>query len=81
MGLSSVIPQPWWNLTLLTSAAEPGLDIGPEELRVKQKDDESLKKYRELGHKPIEDGKPQFFEKKGILYRRYFVCNQHTQFI
>jgi len=21
---------------------------------------------------PIEDGKPQFFEKKGILYRRYF---------
>ena len=23
--------------------------------------------------KPLEDRKPQFFEKKGILYRRYFV--------
>ena len=50
----------------------PGLDIGPEELKVKQKADESLKKYRELVDKPTEDGKPQFFEKKGILYRRYF---------
>jgi len=50
----------------------PGLDIGPEELKVKQKADESLKKYWELVDKPIEDGKPQFFEKKGILYRRYF---------
>jgi len=49
----------------------PGLDIGPEELKVKQKADESLKKYGELVDKPIEDGKPQFFEKKGILYRRY----------
>jgi len=39
---------------------------------VKQKADESLKKYRELVDKPNEDGKPQFFEKKGILYRRYF---------
>jgi len=44
----------------------PGLDIGPEELKVRQKADESLKKYRELVDKPIEDGKPQFFEKKGI---------------
>ena len=42
----------------------PGLDIGPEELKVKQKADESLKKYRELVDKPIEDGKPQFFEKR-----------------
>jgi len=50
----------------------PGLDIGPEELKVKQKADESLKKYWELVDKPIEDGKPQFFEKKGILYREYF---------
>ena len=49
-----------------------GLDIGPEELKVKQKADESLKKYWELVEKPIEDGKPQFFEKKGILYPRYF---------
>jgi len=39
---------------------------------MKQKADESLKKYRELVDKPIEDGKPQFFDKKGILYRRYF---------
>jgi len=50
----------------------PGLDIGPEELKAKPKADESLKKYRELVDKPIEDEKPQFFEKKGILYRRYF---------
>jgi len=50
----------------------PGLDIRPEELKVKQKADESLKNYRELVDKPIEDGKPHFFEKKGILYRRYF---------
>jgi len=49
-----------------------GLDIGPEELKVKQKADESLKKYWELVDKPIEDGKPQFFEKKSILYRIYF---------
>jgi len=44
----------------------PGLDIGPEELKAKQKADESLKKYRELMDKPNEDEKPQFFEKKGI---------------
>jgi len=49
----------------------PGLDIEPEELKAKQKTGESLKKYRELVDKPNEDGKPQFFEKKGILYRRY----------
>ena len=34
----------------------PGLDIGPEELKVKQKADESRKKYWELVDKPIEDG-------------------------
>ena len=39
---------------------------------MKQKADESLKKYWELVDKPTEDGKPQFFEKKGILYRIYF---------
>jgi len=41
----------------------PGLDIGPEELKAKQKTDESLKKYRELVDKLTEDGKPQFFER------------------
>jgi len=50
----------------------PDLNIGPEELKAKQKADESLKKYRELVDKPIEDRKPQFFENKGILYRKYF---------
>jgi len=50
----------------------PGLDIKPEELKAKQKADESLKKYHELVDEPIKDGKPQFFEKKGMLYRRYF---------
>ena len=45
----------------------PGLHIGPEELKVKQKAEEPLKKYWALADKPIEDGKPQFFEKKGIL--------------
>jgi len=57
---------------LLKVKSVAGLDIGPEELKAKQKADESLKKYRELVDKPNEDGKPQFFEKKGILYRRYF---------
>jgi len=56
----------------LTVKSVPGLDIGPEELKVKQKAGESLKKYRELVDKPTEDGKPQFFEKKRILHRRYF---------
>jgi len=45
----------------------PGLDIGPEELKAKQKADESLKKCRELVDKRIDDGKSQFFEKRGIL--------------
>ena len=39
----------------------PGLDVGPEASKVKQKADESLKKYWELVDIPIEDGKPQFF--------------------
>jgi len=46
----------------LKAKSVPGLDIRPEELKAKQKADESLKKYRELVDKPIEDGKPQFFE-------------------
>jgi len=56
----------------LKVSSVPGLDIGPEELKAKQKADESLKKYRELVDEPIEDGKPQFFQKKVILYRKYF---------
>jgi len=50
----------------------PGLDFGPEELKAKQKADESLKKCRKLVDKSNEDGIPQFFEKKGILYHGYF---------
>ena len=53
---------------LLKVKSVPGLDIGPEELKVKQKADESLKRYWELVNKPIEEGKPQFFEKKE-MYR------------
>ena len=49
----------------------PGLDIGPDELKSKQKEDVSLKKYWELVDKLVEVGKPQFFLKKGILYRKY----------
>ena len=56
---------------LLKVKSVPGLDIGPEELKVKQKADESLKRYWELVNKPIEEGKPQFFEKQE-MYRRYF---------
>ena len=42
----------------------PGLDIGPDQLKSKQKEDVSLKKYWELVDKPVEVGKPQFFLKK-----------------
>jgi len=48
-----------------------GLDIGPEELKLKQKADSSLKKYWELADKSVDGGKQQFITKKGILYRKY----------
>jgi len=49
----------------------PGLDIGPDELKAKQKADPTLRKYCELGDKSVDGVKQQFFTKKGILYRRY----------
>jgi len=48
-----------------------GLDIGPEELKLKQKADSSLKKYWELADKSVGGDKQQFITKKGILYRKY----------
>ena len=48
-----------------------GLDIGLEELKLKQKADSSLKKYWELADKSVDGGKQQFITKKGILYRKY----------
>ena len=48
-----------------------GLDIGPEELKLKQKADSSLKKYWELADKSVDGDKQQFITKKGILYRKY----------
>ena len=48
-----------------------GLDIGPEELKEKQRSDTTLKKYWDLISKPESKGKPQFVEKKDILYRKY----------
>jgi len=47
----------------------PGWDVGPDEIKTKQKEDDSLKKYWDLVGKPVEVGKPQFFSKKDILYR------------
>jgi len=49
----------------------PGWDTGPDEIKAKQKKDDSLKEYWDLVDKPVEVGKPQFFLKKGILYRKY----------
>jgi len=48
-----------------------GLDIGPEELKLKQEADSSLKKYWELVDKSVDGDKQQFITKKGILYRKY----------
>ena len=38
----------------------PGWDVGPDEIKAKQKEDDSLKKYCDLVGKPVEVGKPQF---------------------
>jgi len=46
-------------------------DIGPEELKEKQRSDTTLKKYWDLVSKPESKGKPQFIVKKDILYRKY----------
>jgi len=48
-----------------------GWDVGPDEIKANQKEDDSLKKYWDLVGKPVVVGKPQFFLKKGILYRKY----------
>ena len=45
-------------------------NLGPEEVKAKQKEDNSLKKYWDLLGKPVEVGKPHFFLTKGILYRK-----------
>ena len=49
----------------------PGWDVGPDEIKAKQKEDDSLKKYWDLVGKPVEVGTLQFFLKKGIPYRKY----------
>jgi len=49
-----------------------GLDFGPEELIAEQKADETLEKYWELAGQPVEDGKTYLFEKKGVVYRKYY---------
>ena len=48
-----------------------GLDIGPEELKEKQRSDTTLKKYWDLVSKPESKEKPQFVVKNDILYRKY----------
>jgi len=58
---------------LLKVNSVPGWDVGPDEIKAKQKEDDSLKKYWALVGKPVEMGKPQFFLKKGILYRNIQV--------
>ena len=49
----------------------PGWDVGREEIKAKQKEYDSLKKYWDLVGKPVKVGKPQLFLNKGILYRKY----------
>ena len=56
----------------LKVATISGLDIvGPEEIKEKHWSDTTLKKYWDLVSKPESKGKPQFVEKKDILYRKY----------
>jgi len=59
----------------------PGLDIGPDELKEKQKTDPTLKKYWELADKPSDNSKQQFITKKGILYRKYCGKNNTDNLI
>jgi len=59
----------------------PGLDIGPDELKVKQKADPTLRKYWELADKSVDGAKQQFFTKKGILYCRYCGKQNTDKFI
>jgi len=49
----------------------PGLNIGPGELQAAQNADKTLTKYWDLVEKPMDQGKPHFVVKKGILYRKY----------
>ena len=51
----------------VTTRPISGLDIGPEELKEKQRPDTTLKKYWDLVSKPESKGKPQFVVKKDIV--------------
>ena len=59
----------------------PGLDIGPDELKAKQKADPTLRKYWQLADKSVDGAKQQFFTKKGILYCRYCGKQNTDKFI
>jgi len=49
----------------------PGWDVCPEEIKAKQNEGNSMKKYWQLVGKPVKVRKPPFFLKKRILYRKY----------
>ena len=53
-----------------------GLDIGPEELKEKQRSDTT---YWDLVSKPESKGKSQFVVKKDILYRKYTSIQGDTK--
>jgi len=57
------------------------MDIGPDELKEKQKADPTLKNYWELADKPSDTNKQQFITKKGILYRKYSGKNNRENLI
>jgi len=64
---------------LLKVTTISGLDIGPEELKEKQRSDTTLKKYWDLASKPESKEKPQFVVKKDILYRKYASKQSDTK--
>ena len=64
---------------LLKVTTISGLDIGPEELKEKQRSDTTLKKYWDLASKPESKEKPQFVVKKDILYPKYASKQSDTK--
>ena len=63
---------------LLKVTTISGLDIGPEELKEKQRSDTTLKKYLDMASKPESKEKPQFVV-KDILYRKYASKQSDTK--
>jgi len=67
--------RPQGHIKPLKVKSMPGLDIGPDELKAKQKADPTLRKYWELADKSVDGAKQQFFTKK-VYYTVDIVENR-----